>query len=199
MDIYKLHSKEKKLKRYSDYELYLLVGDKVKDSELAFSILYDRHSPKLWAYCSRMTNDEALAKDVLQETFIYFYNNIESDSIIANIPTRLMTIAREIYKKLSRKKLNYVSFEEEVHSIQREEDNTELLDLIKKAMNKLPPDYKEIFILREYDCMSYLEICEITGESLSNVKVRIFRARAKVRELLESYIKEMKEMKVDQF
>ncbi len=198
MDIYRSNIREKTLKTYSDHELYAIVGDKVKDSELAFSVLYDRLSPKVWAYCLRMTDDETLAKDILQETFIEFYNIIHSEVIIINIPMRLLQIARKHYRRIKIFEIDTVPFEEDLHPLgDKVEDNTELLTLIKKAMAKLPKDYKEIFILREYDCMTYKEIADITGESISNVKVRIHRARAKVRTLLKKYIKEMKKLKVD--
>ncbi len=189
--------KLKELKSYSDQELYILVGDKVKDSELAFSLLYERLSPKVWAYCLRLTDNETIAKDILQETFIEFYNIIDSETIIMNIQTKLFNISRKIYLRILRKRQDLISFEEDIHSFVMPEDNDELLDLIKKALKKLPDDYKEIFILREYNCLSYQEIQEITGESLSNVKVRIHRARAKIRTILKNHIKEMKELNVD--
>ena len=44
--------------------------------------------------------------------------------------------------------------------------------------------------------LTYQEICDITGESLSNVKVRIHRAKAKIRDLLAPHIKEFAEHKI---
>ena len=64
----------------------------------------------------------------------------------------------------------------------------QLLNLIKRALDLLPAEYREAFILREYEGMSYSEIAEMIGESLSNVKIRIYRAKQKIREILAPYL-----------
>jgi RNA polymerase sigma-70 factor (ECF subfamily) len=57
----------------------------------------------------------------------------------------------------------------------------------------IPDDYREVFILREYEGLSYAEIAEVVDSSLSNVKVRIFRAKQKIRDILTPYIREFSE------
>ncbi len=66
-----------------------------------------------------------------------------------------------------------------------------MLALIRAAIKTLPEDYAEVFILREYDGLSYAEIAEVTGESLANVKVRIYRAKQKIRETLAPYLADL--------
>lgn len=182
---------------YTDEELYNLISDRISISEIAFSVLYDRHSQKVWAYCSRLLGDEVAAKDVLQETFIRFYKGIDRSRAMSNLPAHLLKIARTICLNHANAKIEFVPYEDGEYPDTSKDDNRELLELIKIAIKKLPEDYREALILREYDCMSYLEIAEITGESLSNVKVRIHRAKAKVRELLAEHIKELNEIDAD--
>jgi RNA polymerase sigma-70 factor (ECF subfamily) len=67
-------------------------------------------------------------------------------------------------------------------------DKKELLSLITQAMETLPLDYKEAFILREYEGLSYQEIADMTESSLSTVKIRIYRAKQKIRDILAPYI-----------
>jgi len=62
---------------------------------------------------------------------------------------------------------------------------------IKTAIDKLPVSQREVLILREYQDLSYDEISNITGESLSNVKVLIFRAREQLRQTLSFLLKEV--------
>jgi len=70
-------------------------------------------------------------------------------------------------------------------------EKKELLELITKAMETLPEDYKEAFVLREYEGLSYQEIADLTETSLSTVKIRIFRAKQKIREILAPYVAEL--------
>lgn len=189
-------SLEEKLKQYEDHELYAYIADGKENSELAFSVLYDRLSPAVWAYCLRMNNNEDVAKDILQDTFIAFYRTIRPDKVVLDVKRRLFGIARKYNERYTRRTRDEVPFDE-VDFYQEEYDNTELLDLIKKVVVKLPTAYREIFIMREYDCLSYIEISEITGDTMTNVKVKIHRARAKVKELLKKHIKEMKQLNVE--
>ncbi len=68
-------------------------------------------------------------------------------------------------------------------------EQKELNERILAAVQSLPPDYREIVILREMKGLSYNEIVEVTGISLDNVKTRLSRARAMLRRKLEHYYK----------
>jgi RNA polymerase sigma-70 factor (ECF subfamily) len=52
----------------------------------------------------------------------------------------------------------------------------------------LPDDLREMFILREYDGLSYLEIAEVTDSPINTVKVKLFRAKKRLREILAPYL-----------
>ena len=68
-------------------------------------------------------------------------------------------------------------------------EEKELRQRILAAVDSLPPDYKEVVLLREFHDMSYNEIVAATGLSLENVKTRLSRARGMLRRKLEPYIK----------
>jgi RNA polymerase sigma-70 factor (ECF subfamily) len=57
-------------------------------------------------------------------------------------------------------------------------------------MELLEFEYKEAFILREYDGLPYNEIAEITGTTITNAKSRVFRAKQKIKEILQPYLQE---------
>ena len=59
------------------------------------------------------------------------------------------------------------------------------------AMELLPHDMREAFVLREYDGLSYNEISEMLNIKLDTAKVRVFRARQKIKEILEPYLNEL--------
>jgi RNA polymerase sigma-70 factor (ECF subfamily) len=58
------------------------------------------------------------------------------------------------------------------------------------AMELLPHDQKEVFVLREYDGLSYNEISAMLNIKLETAKVRVFRARQRIKEILEPYLNE---------
>ena len=70
-------------------------------------------------------------------------------------------------------------------------EKTELLKLITTALELLPDDYRESFVLREYDGLSYQEIAEITNSSMATVKIRLFRAKQKIRDILAPYLADL--------
>ncbi len=176
----------------SDIELYNLLDSEKKTSDRAFAELYNRLSPRVYAYCRRFLGNKEEAQDVFQEVFVRFFNSTKQKREMTNVPAFILRIARNLCVNAKRNERVNISYEDYmyIHDDDRDEKD-ELLNLIKKAIDLLPEDYREVFILREYDGMTYNDIAEITGESLSNVKVRIYRAKQKIREILQPYMKEM--------
>ena len=66
-------------------------------------------------------------------------------------------------------------------------EEKELQQKILSAVQSLPPDYREVVVLREIEGLSYNEIADATKISLDNVKTRLSRARAMLRRKLEPY------------
>lgn len=189
---------EKNLKKYNDMELVTLLKSNSSISDLAFKEIYDRYSSNVNAYCMRVYNNQELAEDVFQETFIRFYQSMKKKSetneeevlLNFNIPGLLITISRNYILNLKRKENKEVvveSFDYFEYDTQNYE-NQELLELIKKALDTLEFDYREAFVMREYNGMSYEEISQITKISISNAKARVFRAKNKIREILKPYL-----------
>ena len=186
---------EKSFDEYSDAELYFLLLKDKQIADRAFAELYERLAPRVYAYCRRFLGNKEEAQDVFQEALIKFYQSVTPDRQMTNVPAFVLKIARNLCVNLKRKEKEHVSFEDymAVHTENRE-DKDELLNLIKTALELLPDEYREMFILREYEGMSYNDIAEITGETLPNVKIRIYRAKNKIRKILKPYIKEMAEL-----
>lgn len=183
---------EQDLKDLDEKELFDMLTAEKEISEKAFSVFYDRYSARVWAYCLRFIGDKDIAKDIYQDTFMKFYRSAGKGYSMANVGGFLMRIARNSCLNYKAKEKQTVEYSENLHTIvDNNEDRQELLNLIRVVMKKLPEEYREAFILREYKCMSYKEIAEIAGISIDNVKVRIFRAKQKIRDLLAIHIKEM--------
>lgn len=178
---------------YSDAELFYLLSEKDRrKSEKAFAELYARHASRVYAYCRRFLGNKEEAQDVFQETFVRFHQSAGQDRIMTNVPAFLLKIARNLCVNSKRREKKVVQLEDYmVPGGESSNDKNELLDLIRMAMDLIPEEYREMFILREYEGLSYNEISDVTGESLATVKVRIHRAKQKIREILAPYMKEM--------
>jgi RNA polymerase sigma-70 factor (ECF subfamily) len=60
----------------------------------------------------------------------------------------------------------------------------EMSECINEYIDNLPPDYKTVIVLSEMEGLANKEIAEILGTSLGNVKIRLHRARAKLKSIL---------------
>jgi len=78
----------------------------------------------------------------------------------------------------------------EMHAVQPGHEllSSELGRKIGDAVQRLPPDQRTAFVLREYQALSYEEIAEITESSIGTVKSRLFRAKESLRTILSPYL-----------
>jgi RNA polymerase sigma-70 factor, ECF subfamily len=178
---------------YSDEQLVAQLNEEKSKSEKAFTELYNRYSPKVHAYCLRVLNNREAAEDIFQETFIRFYQKIQTDHKQTNVPGFLITIARNLCLNYKRDNIPSVPIESDDFVLETSKgyENTELLNLITTALELLDFEYKEAFVLREYDGLSYNEIAEVTGVTITNAKSRVFRAKQKIKEILSPYLKDL--------
>lgn len=185
------------METYSDIELFAFLrngdGRERRLSEAAFKELYNRLSPRIYAYCRRVLTDPELAQDVFQETFIRFYNSAQQEREMTNVAAFLLRIARNLCLNAKRdNQHHHISFEEYHHAHHDpSHENSELLKLITSALDHLPHDYREVFVLREYDGLSYAEIGNVVGITEATAKIRSFRAKQKIREILAPYLEDL--------
>lgn len=173
-----------------------LNGEK-SEAEAAFAILYQRYASRVFAYCRRILGDYERAQDAFQETFIKFYHSSHNERLMTNVGAFILRIARNTCLNYQRLKSGLsqppIQYLDEYHSSSAPHsyENQELLKLVAMALELVPELYREVFVLREYDGLSYEEIAEITNSSRANVKVRIFRAKQQIRERLAPYLEDL--------
>ena len=152
-----------------------------------FREFYQQERERLFAYLIRCTGDYYLAGDILQEAFTRY---LEKYGQRRPSPALLYTIARNALIDGHRKQgRDTPLFEEpaqpqhnpEAHLAVREEYRQVLA-----AMQKLAAEEREALSLAISSDLSYREIARITGTSEANVKVRVHRARVKLRKVLNT-------------
>jgi len=179
-----------KFEEYDDGALFELLKNQNSESERAFSIIYDRHSQRVMAYCKRFVGNIEVAEDILQETFIRFYKAaFKKEKVMTNVPAFLVRIARNLCLSHKSNEVYHLEYEDYLVNSYTNGDNHEendMIYLVRKALELLPNEYREPLMLREYEGFNYEDIAEITGESLNNVKVRIHRAKIKLKDIMSS-------------
>ncbi len=167
---------------------------RTEDREAAFGELYSRMSPNVFAYCMRVLGSRDKAYDVFQETFMRLYQTAERMDTLENVRAYTLTICRNLcLNEKKRSQTQTVEFDELLFNpgVSHDADKSEMLKLIGMAIELLPHDMKESFVLREYDGLSYNEISYLLNIKLETAKVRVFRARQRIKEILEPYLNEL--------
>jgi RNA polymerase sigma-70 factor, ECF subfamily len=175
--------------KYTNKQLLKMLKGKPSASQTAFTYIYDTHSARIYAYCLRMSGNEEDANDIFQDAFYKFFESVKKINHVENIPGFLITIARNVWLNHQRaQKMKFTSNEFDLSEFDRGYEKKELLDLIRESVEQLDPRYKEIFILRQYQGLTYQEISEITGMSPSLAKNKFWRAKERIKKILSPYL-----------
>lgn len=144
----------------------------------------DKYSDNLYRFVLKNIKDEDKAKDIVQDTYIKFWEKKENVDV-TKIKSYLFTTAYHTLIDSVRKEKKQGSFKdvkEEKYSVQSE--YSDLQEILHEAIEHLPEDQKAVIMLRDYEGYAYNEIAEITGMSETQVKVYIFRGR----QFLKNYL-----------
>ena len=158
---------------------------------ISFQELYSRYADDVYRFSSWLTADLDEAKDITSETFVRVWL-AKNDLRVETVKAYLFAIARNLWLKDKRRKKRLSSIDEEGDSDMPDESSgpealTEVrLDLDKtiKAIQKLPEIERTVVVMRAQDDLSYEDIAGATGLSVATVKIKIFRARAKIQSLV---------------
>lgn len=182
------------LSEHTDLELYAMLCGGGSHAHQALSMLYKRHSPRIYSYVRKILGDVQATDDIFQETFVRFYEMGVSGQDIQNVQGYLLKISRNLCLNEKAKKYNTstITIENfEFPSLDTPYEQKELSRLISTALEMLPEDYKEVLILREMYGYSYNEIAEIVESTMPIVRTRIYRAKQKIRVILQPFIDDL--------
>ncbi len=146
----------------------------------------DDYSDNLYRFVLKNIKDEEKAKDIVQDTYIKFWE--KKDDVDSNkIKSYLFTTAYHKLIDVVRREKKQSSFEVvKENDYSSENSYSDLQEILHEAIEKLPANQKAVILLRDYEGYAYNEIAEITNMSESQVKVYIFRARKFLKNYLGS-------------
>jgi RNA polymerase sigma-70 factor (ECF subfamily) len=160
----------------------------------AFEEIYTRHNRRVYALCLRMTGNVSEAEDLAQEAFIQLYRKIGSfrgESAFTTWLHRLTVnqVLMHFRKKNVRLEQTTDDGDVPVQIVKGTENPTRMpvVDRIalEKAIGKLPPGYRTVFLLHDVEGHEHEEIAQILGCSVGTSKSQLHKARMKLRQLLK--------------
>lgn len=153
-----------------------------------------------------LSGNDQDAEDLVQEATLRafkFFEGFKGDEA----HTWLLTIVRNtFYTQLSQKSKREQTtiFDEEIHADSSEALNPEVLLLrsvdnrrLKEALEQLPPEYREVIVLRELEELSYKEIADLIGIPIGTVMSRLARARKRLQQYLSEPVNTMRKSTPD--
>ena len=180
-------------------ELEIILKVRSGDTE-AFEALVLEHQNKVYSLALRMVGNEEDARDMAQEAFIRAFNSLASfrgESKFSVWLYRLTSnICIDFLRGRAKRRTVSLSWEDEDgeegeleipderFSPEARLERTELRESVRRGLDQLTPEYREILLLREINGLSYDEIGRALGLEEGTVKSRIFRARKKLSEFL---------------
>lgn len=180
MRSYRQLSDEQLIRRFQDGDLK------------AFDVIVGRYKEPLISFVIQYVRERSDAEDIVQDTFVKVFNNKQLYRQIARFSTWIHTVARNYARSEIRKKTRYrphamsslIDGDKELNDVvsdNRPDDLSESpvrLAVIRKAIQELPENYRELIRLREMERLPYDQIAERTGLPLGTVKSRVNRGRA---------------------
>ncbi|MBX9604791.1 MAG: RNA polymerase sigma factor [Gammaproteobacteria bacterium] len=162
--------------------------------ELDFDVIAREQSPALLRYLRRRVGDHADAADLLQETLIKASRGLGSFAGRASLQTWLLAIARNVANDFLRRperRHSFVAVEEAIEvedgalgvEQRMEADETNLC--VREVIDSLTPDYRAALILHDLEGLDCEQTAEVVGGSVGAVKVRLHRARLRLKSVLE--------------
>lgn len=179
-----------------------------------FEELLDLYEKRIFNAIYRMVGDYEEAIDLTQETFVKAYQALPEFRGESQIYTWLYRIAINVthnrLRQLERERHFLAGSLDETREGEEGEplgwqipdeadtpeehlERQELRQVVRRAIQSLPPQFREVIVLRDMEGLPYQEIARLLGTSLQAVKSRLFRARMALKERLKPYLEEESE------
>lgn len=172
-----------------EYQLLEALG---KNDKKAFAALYERYAGKCLAFVESLVKDHASAKDITHDIFVKVWLKREVISKVDSFSVYLFKMARNavfdrfesdnIRRRYVARQLSHL--DEFVEYVDEKISVDELQMLIYRAVNKMPEQRRNIFMLSRYKGIPNSEIAEMSGISIRTVENHLTNALADIRLML---------------
>jgi RNA polymerase sigma-70 factor, ECF subfamily len=184
----------------------LLVAAAKNGDVSAFEELVNRYEKKIFRLTRNITGNREDAEDAMQEAFLKSYTHLQTFQGDSRFYTWLVRIAaNEALMRLRKRRPGEFSIDDSLPGdedlLPRELDDwgpspeqryaqMEMQEILSDAIEKLEPDFKIVFVLRDIEELSTEETAGLLGLSVTATKSRLLRARLKLRQRLNRFFGE---------
>jgi RNA polymerase sigma-70 factor (ECF subfamily) len=151
-------------------------------TEKEYKKLIKLHSDDVFRYLMKNIHDSEVAKDLLQDSFLALWNNKESVEFEKTKQWLFTTAHNNMLKHIRYNKVRENTLETPT-TTELNTENEQFLDYLLKQLNE---KMRQCLMLKEWEGFSVKEIAEILQLSESDVKINIFRAKLKLKEIYEN-------------
>lgn len=171
-----------------------LVERLVRGEASAIGEVYDLHHQRVRAFATRLLGDAASAEDLVHEVFVSLPKAIRNYRGEASLRTFLISIAvnhaRHHTRSASRRRAAVERMGREPSASPRDPEHhaqrKQLAEILSRALDQLPLDQRVAFVLCEVEERTSREAAEIVGAPEGTVRTRLFHAKKKLREILQT-------------
>lgn len=138
-----------------------------------------------------MVGNEKIAEDLYQEVFINFYKACVQGTAMSNVQGYLLRSVRNRCLNIFRQTGRQIPLDEATElSVEMDPGEEDLNLHLQRALESIPPHYREAFLLFAVEGYTYREIADQVGVSLDVVRNRIFRAKQSLQKMLRGTLGE---------
>jgi RNA polymerase sigma-70 factor (ECF subfamily) len=171
----------------------------------AFQAVALPHLDAVYRYAYALARDRSLAEDLTQDTFLQALRHWDQFTPGTNARAWLFTICRNLFLRQRERRareepteaatLDGLTADAQAFAAPSDGgralfDAPELGDVIRKELDKLPAEYREVVELSDLQDQSYADIAQVLGVPLGTVKSRLFRGRRMLQEALVDYARD---------
>jgi RNA polymerase sigma-70 factor (ECF subfamily) len=168
------------------YERVLVLRCQAGD-EAAFAELVGRYGPRLSYYLGKLLGPGGAAEDALQEVWFDVFRSVPRLADAGAFPAWLYRLARDrALRELRRRRPPHRPVDEaDVAADEGGDFSAEDAARVHAALDELPPEHREVLVLRFLEGMSYDDVARVTGCPLGTVRSRLHYAKRALRHILE--------------
>lgn len=167
-----------------------LIMEAVKNGDLQrASVLFERYHRRIYNFLARMAMDRDLAEDLTQNVFMRLIRYRSSYHEGARFQSWIYQVARNVfadhYQAQKRKASGFIDIEKMSDHIEDTDDSGAMEEreaLLQRSMARLSEEQRELLVLTRFQHMKYEDVAVILDTTVANIKVKVHRAIAKLRE-----------------
>jgi RNA polymerase sigma factor (sigma-70 family) len=186
------------MKTYNDLNENQLIQLYLNGDSSAFSFLVNRHKSKIFTSIYILVKDNYLAEDIFQDVFIRIIESLKKGAYVENgkFLSWAVRIAHNMcmdhFRKIKRTPTIKTSDDNNIFDVYHFSEPTvdekmmqvEKYNSVKKVIDKLPQDQRELIILRHFANLSFREIAALSGISINTALGRMRYALINIRKML---------------